>query len=50
MPTEYVMYFFLYCRVNQYSEQKKTKFYETVIRPVAKEGAAIWALNKDIAI
>jgi hypothetical protein len=30
--------------------KKKKNFYKTVIRPVATDGAASWALNKDIAI
>jgi len=42
MGIEYIMHFFLYYRVNQYTEQKK-------IRPVVKYGAEFWTLSEDIA-
>jgi hypothetical protein len=41
------MHIFLYCSVNQFSEQNKIKFYKTLIRLVAIYGAEFWTLNKD---
>jgi hypothetical protein len=43
MQIEHIMHFFLYCRVNQYTEQEKE------IRRVATYGAKFWTLSKDIA-